>query len=69
MSFNDELEALLVKHDVRISTQDRGTLMYSPSSECLVILADKHNNVDVMMFDNISAEDAEDALKQMAGIN
>lgn len=66
MSFNDELQALLVKHDVQISIQPKGTVLYSESSENLVIFADKGEVVDVLMFDDISAEEADDAIRQMA---
>lgn len=67
MSFNNELQALLTKYDVSICLVNNNVLMYSEKSQSLVIMRDVGESVDVMMFDNVTPEQCQDALDRIAG--
>ena len=67
MSFNNELQALLTKYDVNICLVNNNVVMYSEKSQSLVIMRDVGETVDVMMFDNVTPEQCQDALDRIAG--
>ena len=67
MSFNNELQALLTKYDVNICLVNNNVLLYSEKSQSLVIMRDVGETVDVMMFDNVTPEQCQDALDRIAG--
>lgn len=67
MSFNNELQALLTKYDVSICLVNNNVVMYSEKSQSLVIMRDVGETVDVMMFDNVTVEESQDALDRIAG--
>ena len=67
MSFNNKLEALLNEYDVSTCLVNNNVLMYSEKSQSLVIMRDVGETVDVMMFDNVTPEQCQDALDRIAG--
>lgn len=67
MSFNNKLEALLNEYDVSTCMVNNNVLLYSEKSQSLVIMRDVGETVDVMMFDNVTPEQCQDALDRIAG--
>lgn len=67
MSFNNKLEALLNEYEVSIGMANNNVLVYSEKSQSLVIMRDVGEGVDVMMFDNVTPEQSQDALDRIAG--
>lgn len=67
MSFNNKLEALLNEYEVGTCLVNNNVIMYSEKSQSLVIMRDIGASVDVMMFDNVTVEQAQDALDRIAG--
>ena len=67
MSFNSKLEALLNEYEVSIGMANNNVLVYSEKSQSLVIMRDVGEGVDVMMFDNVTPEQSQDALDRIAG--
>lgn len=67
MSFNNKLEALLNEYEVGTCMVNNNVIMYSEKSQSLVIMRDIGASVDVMMFDNVTVEQAQDALDRIAG--
>lgn len=67
MSFNNKLEALLNEYEVGTCLVNNNVIMYSEKSQSLVIMRDIGASVDVMMFDNVTVEEAQDALDRIAG--
>ena len=67
MSFNNKLQALLTKYDVSTCLVNNNVLLYSEKSQSLVIMRDIGASVDVMMFDNVTPEQCQDALDRIAG--
>ena len=67
MSFNKKLEALLNEYEVGTCMVNNNVLLYSEKSQSLVIMRDVGETVDVMMFDNVTPEQCQDALDRIAG--
>jgi hypothetical protein len=67
MSFNSKLEALLNEYEVGTCLVNNNVVMYSEKSQSLVIMRDIGASVDVMMFDNVTVEESQDALDRIAG--
>ena len=66
MSFNNKLEALLNEYEVGTCMVNNNVIMYSEKSQSLVIMRDIGASVDVMMFDNVTVEESQDALDRIA---
>lgn len=67
MSFNNKLEALLNEYEVGTCMVNNNVLLYSEKSQSFVIMRDVGGTVDVMMFDNVTPEQCQDALDRIAG--
>lgn len=67
MSFNNKLEALLNEYEVVTCLVNNNLVMYSEKSQSLVIMRDIGASVDVMVFDNVTPEQSQDALDRIAG--
>lgn len=67
MSFNNKLEALLNEYEVVTCLVNNNLVMYSEKSQSLVIMRDIGTSVDVITFDNVTPEQAQDALDRIAG--
>ena len=67
MSFNNKLEALLNEYEVGTCMVNNNVLLYSEKSQSFVIMRDVGKTVDVMMFDNVTPEQCQDALDRIAG--
>lgn len=67
MSFNNKLEALLNEYEVGSCLVNNNVVMYSEKSQSLVIMRDVGEGFDVMMFDNVTPEQSQDALDRIAG--
>ena len=67
MSFNNKLEALLNEYEVGTCMVNNNVLLYSEKSQSFVIMRDVGETVDVMMFDNVTPEQCQDALDRIAG--
>lgn len=67
MSFNNKLEALLNEYEVGTCMVNNNMVMYSEKSQSLVIMRDIGASVDVLMFDNVTPEQSQDALDRIAG--
>lgn len=67
MSFSNKLEALLNEYEVGTCLVNNNLVMYSEKSQSLVIMRDIGASVDVMVFDNVTPEQSQDALDRIAG--